>query len=193
MSTDTLPTPKERNIYLTGDVLQSSMNRLTKEILEIERDDKRLQRIYKEHGLSYKPKHINFYIDTYGGAVYACFGLISVMDLCTTPIRTIVTGCAMSCGYIITIHGHERVAYPNSTIMYHQVSNYSEGKIADIEQDTAETLRLQTKLEDMTLKRTKITKDQLIENYNTKVDWFMTAGQALKLGVVDKIAKSNIF
>jgi ATP-dependent protease ClpP protease subunit len=53
--------------------------------------------------------------------------------------------------------------------------------------DVKESKRLQRELEKMTLKKTKITKTILKANREKKIDWFMTADEALKLGVVDEI------
>ena len=110
-----LPLPKERNIYFTRQVDQSSIGDLTKQIIEINEDDKHLRKLYDVYGIDYTAKPINIYIDSYGGAVYQCFGLISVMERSKTPIHTIVTGCAMSCGFMILISGHKRFAHKLST------------------------------------------------------------------------------
>ena len=185
-------TPKAREIFLATQVDQQSMHKISKEILDIERHDIELCERLAKDGIEYSPKPITLYIDSYGGEVYSCFGLLSIMDMCTTPIRTVVTGCAMSCGFLIAIHGHERIAYPNATMMYHQVSSYAEGKISDMMQDAQEGTRLQERIERMTLSKTKITKARLRKVYETKTDWYIPVSMALRLGVVDRVAKSNV-
>ena len=47
--------------------------------------------------------------------------------------------------------------------------------------------RLQTQIEDYTKSRTKIAKKKLREILENKKDWYMTADEALELGVVDEI------
>ena len=94
----TLPKPKARNLYLPEQVNQESMNKLTKAIIEINESDEYLNKLYGLHGIDYAPGPIKMYIDSYGGAVYQCFGLLGVMEKSVTPIHTIVTGAAMSCG-----------------------------------------------------------------------------------------------
>ena len=182
-----LPLPKERTLYFTKQVNQDSIAELTRQIIEVNEDDQHLKKIYGVYDLDYKPKPIKIIIDSYGGAVYQCFGLLSVMDKSKTPIHTIVTGCAMSCGFMILICGHKRFAHKLSTPLYHQVSTGFWGKLKDMEEDIAETRRLQNKIEEITLDRTKISKKKLKEVYDGKVDWFMDADQALELGVVDEI------
>jgi ATP-dependent Clp protease protease subunit len=182
-----LPLPKERNIYFTKQVDQSSIGELTRSIIEINEDDKHLKKLYSVYGIEYLPKPIKIYIDSYGGAVYQCFGLLSVMERSKTPIHTIVTGCAMSCGFLILISGHKRFAHKMSTPLYHQVSSGAFGKIQDMEEKLEEAKRLQKQIEDFTKSKTKIGKKKLREILENKKDWYMTADEALELGVVDSI------
>jgi ATP-dependent Clp protease protease subunit len=188
-STISLPQPKERNLFLAQQVDQSSINSLSKDIIAIEEDDEYLQKIYNVHGINYVPKPIKIYIDSYGGAVYQCLGLLGIIKACKTPIHTIVTGCAMSCGFLISITGHKRFGYPKSTYLYHQVSSVSWGKAKDIEEDFAETMRLQSIIEEHTIEHTKIPKKKLEKIFKSKKDWFMNTEEALKLHVIDEVIK----
>jgi ATP-dependent Clp protease protease subunit len=187
MASVTLDLPKDRNLYFTKQVEQNSIGDLTQKIIEINEDDMRLAKIYAFHDIEYKPKPIKIYIDSYGGNVYQCFGLLSVMKRSKTPIHTIVTGCAMSCGFMMLISGHKRFAHELSTPLYHQVSSVAWGKLKDMEQDVEEAKRLQKIIENITLDRTSISKSKLKEVLEQKIDWFMSAEEALKLGVVDEI------
>jgi ATP-dependent Clp protease protease subunit len=179
--------PRDRNLYLPKQVDQASMNELTKGIIDINQNDVHLKKLYSVYGLEYSPGAIKIYIDSYGGQVYQCFGLIGVMEKSNTPIHTIVTGAAMSCGFIILINGHKRFAYQHATPLYHQVSSGFYGKVKDIEEKLEETKRLQKKIEDMTLNLTSISKKKLSDILKNKVDWYMTADEALKLSVIDEI------
>jgi ATP-dependent Clp protease protease subunit len=182
-----LPLPKARNLYLAKQVDQASMNALTKSILEINDSDEYIKKLYAVHDLAYEPKPIKIYIDSYGGAVYQCFGLLGVMEKSQTPVHTIVTGAAMSCGFMILIYGHKRFGYPMSTPLYHQVSTGFFGKVQDMEEKLEETKRLQKKIEDITVDKTQISKKKLAEILKKKVDWYMSAEEALGLGVIDEI------
>ena len=187
----TLPVPKSRNLYLPKQVDQASMNELTKGILEINESDKHLSKLYSVYNLEYTPSPIKIFIDSYGGKVYQCFGLIGVMESSDTPVHTIVTGAAMSCGFIILINGHKRIAYNHATPLYHQVSTGFFGKVKDMEEALEETKRLQSKIESMTLRLTNISKKKLNDILKNKKDWYMTAESALELGVIDSIIKPN--
>lgn len=179
--------PKERTLFLSKQVDQQSIYDITKSIIDINENDELVTNVYAAYGLQYSPKPIRFFIDSYGGWVYQCFGLLSVMENSKTPLHTIVTGAAMSCGFLISIAGHERFCYSKSTFMYHQITTGNHMKIGDMEVDMVESKRLQSLLEVYILQNTKITKKQLAENYKTKSDWFFDADQALKYGIVDKI------
>jgi ATP-dependent Clp protease protease subunit len=179
--------PKDRILHFTKQVEQSSIAELTRSIVDIEEDDTYLKGLYGLHGLEYKPLPIKIYIDSYGGQVYQCMGLIGIMERCKTPIHTIVTGVAMSCGFLITIAGHKRFCYPTSTLLYHQVSSVSGGTLKDIEDDVIEIKRLQKWFEDLTIRKTGIKKSRLKEVYKEKIDWYIPAEEALSLHVIDEI------
>jgi len=184
-----LPIAKERNLYLAKQVDQASINEISKEIIDINQNDDYLGKLAELHGMKYTPKPIKLYIDSYGGYVYQCLGLLGIIDKSVVPVHTIVTGAAMSCGFLIAITGHRRFAYDNATHMYHQVSSVMWGKLKDMEEDLEETKRLQSLIEEHTLSRTKMTREMLEKNYKSKKDWFINTKQALKLGIIDEIIK----
>ena len=183
----TLETPKARTLYFVKQVDQASIAELTKEIIEINDHDRYLEKLYKLHDIDYNPQPIKIYIDSYGGYVYQCFGLLSVMDRSKTEIHTIVTGCAMSCGFMMLISGHKRFAHKMSTPLYHQISSVAWGKLKDMEEDVEETKRLQRMLDDKVVEKTNISRKKLKENFDGKFDWFMSSEVALENGVVDEI------
>jgi len=182
-----LPSPKDRQLMFNKQVDQTTIGELTKLIVEINVDDEYISGVYKLHNLDYKPDPIKIYVDSYGGSAYQCFGLLGVIENSKTPLHTIVTGCAMSAGFLTSITGHKRYAYSTTTFMYHQVSSMAWGTAKKLKDDLIETERLQKMIEDHTLRHTKITSKRLKEVYDTKKDWFITAKEAVKLGVIDKI------
>ena len=56
-----------------------------------------------------------------------------------------------------------------------------------MQESLEETKRLQKKIEEITLERTQISQKKLTEVLKNKVDWYMTAEEALRLGVIDEI------
>lgn len=186
---DNLPLPRKRDLFFAKQVDQSSIGELTQKIIEINNDDDHLKKVYSIYNLEYKPDPIKIYIDSYGGGVYQCFGLLSVIERSETPIHTIVTGCAMSCGFLLLISGHKRFAHKMSTPLYHQVSTGFFGKVQDMEEKVEEAKRLQEQIEEYTKEKTKIGKKKLKKVLENKIDWYMTSEEALELGVVDEILK----
>lgn len=178
-----------RTLYLSKQVNQESMNELTKEIVKINQADAVVSKTLESMGATYNPSPIQIYIDSYGGQVYACLGLLGAMELSKTPVHTIVTGCAMSAGFAIAISGHRRFCFPYSTYMYHSVSSGLWGKVEGMQEDLVEVKRIQKLLEDLTLQKTKMTRVQLDENRKRKQDWYITPAQAKRLGVVDEVLK----
>lgn len=187
MDNSLLRIPKQRSLFLTEQVDQSSISSITKKIIEINEDDEMLIKQAELIGFEYKPKPIHLYIDSFGGSIYQCMSLVSVIAKSEVPVHTICMGAAMSAGFIILISGHRRYAYQYSTPLYHQASTILYGTVKTIEEDINETKRLQKLIEKITLEKTKISKERLKEVYEKKLDWYMTAEEALKLSVVDEI------
>jgi len=182
-----IETPLARNLFLSKQVDQDSMSELSKSIIEIRESDNHLKNLAALYSFTYSPKPIIIYVDSYGGAVYQCLGLLSIMKAEGTPVNTVVTGCAMSCGFLIAINGAKRFIHKHGTMMYHQVSSGSWGKISDMQDSIEEGMRLQSMIETITLENTKITKDKLEKVYKSKKDWFLDAKTSLKWDCVDEI------
>lgn len=187
MENSLLRLPKDRNLFFAEQVDQSSISTLSQKIIDINEDDSFLIRQAELLGFKYEPKPIKLHIDSYGGSIYQCLSLISIMENSVTPIHTICMGAAMSCGFIILISGKKRFAYKYSTPLYHQASTILYGTVKTIEEDMNETKRLQKLIEKITLEKTRISKEKLKEIYEKKIDWYMTAEEALRLSVVDEI------
>lgn len=186
---DNIPLPKKRDLFFNKQVDQNSIGELTQKIIEINDDDDHLRKLYSVYNLEYMPKPIKIFLDSYGGSVYQCFGLLSVIERSKTPIHTIVTGCAMSAGFMILICGHKRFAHKLSTPLYHQVSSGATGTAKEIEEKVVEIKRLQEQLESVVREKTNISKKKLKDIFDIQKDWYMTAEEALELNVVDEILK----
>jgi ATP-dependent Clp protease protease subunit len=182
-----LDEPMERLLMFNAQVNQDTIGKLSESILKINESDRELKKIYKLQGLKYKPKPIKIIIDSYGGYVYQCFGLLGVMESSKTPIHTIVTGTAMSCGFLIAITGHKRFAYRKATFLYHQLSSGAIGKLKEMEEEIVESKRLQKIIEEHTLQHTKITKKRLNEAFVKKEDWYIPVDECLELKLIDEI------
>lgn len=93
----------------------------------------------------------------------------------------------MSMGLPILVSGARRFAYKYSTIMYHEMSTLMWDKLESIKQDLKEGERLQVILDSIILNNTQILKEKLDNIKERKIDWYISAEEALKLGIIDEI------
>jgi ATP-dependent protease ClpP protease subunit len=133
---------------------------------------------------------ITLVFDSYGGVIYNGLSLISRMEQLIEQgynIITEVTGVAMSMGSALSVSGNVRKAYRHCTIMFHQPSSATWGKLQDQIEDIAETQRLWDLMKKIIMKNTLITDEMLEDIKSHKRDWYMDAETALKLGVIHEI------
>tara|TARA_B100000029_G_scaffold211079_1_gene208864 strand:- start:692 stop:1288 length:597 start_codon:yes stop_codon:yes gene_type:complete len=136
-------------------------------------------------------KDINMYINSPGGAITAGFGILDTMNYIKPNIITICMGQAASMAAVLLGAGTKgkRMALENSRIMIHQPLGGVSGQATDIEIHTKEILFLKEKLNKILSDSTGKTV-KAIEN-DTNRDKFMSAEEALKYGLIDKIIKSK--
>ena len=131
-------------------------------------------------------------IDSFGGAVYSVLAMADIIKASEKKVATVAVGKAMSCGAILLTCGDEglRFAAPTSTIMIHDVSMATWGKMEEIKSDTKEGERLNKLVFSMMEKNCSLKKgtllDKLRRDYNS-TDWFLTAQQAKKFNIINHI------
>lgn len=171
---------KYRKIYLSDEVDRET-------IFEVLYFLNRIQQLDKRIGTK---EPIELICDSYGGIIYHGLSLISkILELKDEGyyIISTVTGVGMSMGFMIPIVASERRVYRYGTLMCHQPSSATWGKLQDQQEDIQETLRLWNIMKEIICKYTKITDEKLEDIKTRKHDWYFTPQQALELGVVDKI------
>lgn len=130
-------------------------------------------------------------IDSFGGEVYALLAMLDIIATADRPVATIALGKAMSCGSILLACGSPglRFAGPNSTVMIHDVGSFSFGKIEDLKADVGEAERLNNKV--FNLLDSKCNKKpgyfQKLVAEKKHANWYLSAEETLKHGLVDKI------
>lgn len=130
---------------------------------------------------------IKFYLSTCGGTCYDGLALHDVIESSQTPIEVICTGKIMSMGVIVALGSKVRKAYRNTTFMIHQVQGVSIGSLREMEDTVAETTRINDMLFQIIKEKTKITDAQLYDVVQNRKDWFITAEEALELGIITEI------
>lgn len=187
----------ERNITIFNDVDESSMSSAVEKIFHINQEDEEwVRNIYramdaagvkKFDPITIEMPHIQVLLSTYGGSVYDGLSLYDAIKGSKTEVDVTCFGKIMSMGIIIMLAAKNRRAYRNTTFMIHEMSSISIGKVADMEDELNETKRLNKILFDIIKNETEITKKKLDEIYEKKKDWFLTAEEALELGLITEI------
>jgi ATP-dependent Clp protease protease subunit len=123
-------------------------------------------------------------IDSYGGQVYSLMSMISDIHASRIPVATIVQGKAMSCGALLFSFGKEGMRYmdPDATLMIHDVSSMSIGKVEDVKADAEETERLNQKVYKMMAKNCGHHENYFLDIIHEKshADWFLEADECVK-------------
>ena len=123
-------------------------------------------------------------IDSYGGQVYSLMSMISDIQHSRIPVATIVQGKAMSCGALLFSFGKEGMRYmdPDATLMIHDVSSMTIGKVEEVKADAEETERLNQKVYKMMAKNCGHHEDYFLDIIHEKghADWFLEADECLK-------------
>ena len=134
-----------------------------------------------------KEKDIKFYINTPGGSVSAGMAIYDTMQYVKADVSTICVGMAASMGATLLAAGAKgsRFTLPNSEVMIHQVMGGTEGQASDIKIRAEHILKIRDRLNKILAKHTG-QKIATIEK-DTDRDRFMTAEEAKKYGIVDKI------
>ena len=126
----------------------------------------------------------------HGGLLVSAFAICDQIRCSATPVWIYASGEACSAGFLILTCGDRRMAYENTTLMYHQLSwGSGYGKFKDIDETNDQVKKDQEKLDKLILENTSITKDKLEYINERKQDWFMDVKEAQKLGVIDEIIK----
>jgi ATP-dependent Clp endopeptidase proteolytic subunit ClpP len=179
--------PKEpdlRTIGLFGDVSEEKVAELIQgllylneiNVLETEEEKKRV---------------IEFYISTYGGNADDMFALYDVMNYVKkeTDIQTIGLGKVMSAGVLILAagtQGHRKIG-KNCRVMIHNVMGGTAGSLPNLANELSAIEQLQEDYVNALVDNTKMTKKQLRKMLNEKVNVYLSAEEALELGIADII------
>jgi len=170
-------------VRVTGSISESSVESFARKMYEA-----------KETGQSVIP----IVITSYGGSVYALFKMIDIINEIKkdVPVATIVIGKAMSAGAVLLSCGTEGMRYisPMSTIMIHEVSSGTRGKVGEIKADAKETDRLNVALIETIAINIGKPKSYFIDIIHSKshADWYLTPEIALEHGLVNKIGIPNL-
>ncbi|MCR4333410.1 MAG: ATP-dependent Clp endopeptidase proteolytic subunit ClpP [Patescibacteria group bacterium] len=164
---------KERIVFLGGPIDDDVANLVIAQLLFLEAEDPK--------------KDISLYINSPGGSVTATLAMADTMNHVKPNVSTVCVGMAASGAAILLSAGQKgkRYALPNAEVMIHQPHGGAEGQATDIEITAKQILKLRAVLNKILAKNT----GQKLEKIEKDVerDFFMTADEAKKYGLVDKV------
>lgn len=130
-------------------------------------------------------------VDSYGGEVYSLLGMIAEIQNAKLPVATIVESKAMSAGAILFSFGTEGYRYmaPHATLMIHEVSNFSFGKVEEIKVSAHETDRLNILIFQLMAEAVGKEKNHFLDIVHRKghADWYLTSKEAKKHNLANHI------
>ena len=132
-------------------------------------------------------KDIAIYINSPGGSVTAGLGILDTMTYIKPDVATICMGQASSMGAVLLSGGKKgkRSALPNSRVMVHQPWAGMEGTASDIQIHAQELLAMKERLNKILAVQTGKTIKNITDD--TDRDFFMTAEEAKKYGLIDRV------
>ncbi|MDR3079102.1 MAG: ATP-dependent Clp endopeptidase proteolytic subunit ClpP [Rickettsiales bacterium] len=168
---------KERIIFLSDEVNDATSSLVIAQLLFLESDN--------------PERDIFMYINSPGGVVTSGLAIYDTMQYIRANVSTICMGQACSMASLLLQAGEKgkRYVLPHSRIMIHQPSGGYSGQATDIEIHTKEILKIKRLVNEIYVKHTG-QKLSVVER-NMERDNFMTAEEALKFGLVDRIISSR--
>ena len=168
---------KERIIFIGTAIDDTVANLIIAQLLFLQSDD--------------ATKDINVYINSPGGSVTAGLAIYDTMQFVKPNVCTYCLGQAASMGSLLLAAGTKgkRYALPYSRIMIHQPWGGTQGTASDISIQAKEILRMKEELSAILAKHTGQSLDKIIKDSDR--DFFMSAEEAKKYGLVDEVVMSS--
>lgn len=163
-----------RLVFLHGDVTEHSIANVIAQLLHLA-------------NTSRSPIHL--VVSTYGGSVDEMFSLYDTIKFLPCPVHTVALGKVMSAGVLLLASGvkGKRLVGASARIMVHSVIGGSYGNVFELENHTQEQRRMHDLMVCSLVKETKMTRKQVEAMMSKKVDCYIGAEEAVRLGIVDRI------
>lgn len=167
---------KDRIVFLGTGVDENSANLIVAQLLFLQAQDPK--------------KDIFLYINSPGGSVYDALAIYDTIQFITNDVQTVGIGVQASAAAFLLSSGTKgkRFLLPHATVMIHQPSSGTRGKVTDQEIDLKESLRVKRLLEEIMARNTGKKQEQIHEDMER--DKWLTAEEAKKYGIVDDIIKT---
>jgi ATP-dependent Clp protease protease subunit len=168
---------KERIIFITGVIEDQMASLVTAQLLFLESENPK--------------KEIAMYINSPGGVVTSGMAMYDTIQFIRPPVSTLCTGQAASMGSLLLAAGAKdmRFALPNARIMLHQPSGGFQGQASDIERHAEDIIKTKRRLNEIYVHHTGQDYEKIEQTLDR--DYFMTADEAKKFGIVDDVIKQR--
>jgi len=135
-------------------------------------------------------KDITMYINSPGGNVTSMWSIIDTMNLIKPDVSTVCVGIAASAASLTLAAGTKgkRFILPHAEVMIHQPSGGSQGQASDIQIQANHILKTKDLLHNFMVERTGQPLEKIVKDMDR--DSFLSAEEAMKYGIVDKIIGS---
>jgi ATP-dependent Clp protease, protease subunit len=167
---------KRREIFLWGDISDQSAESVVQKIIYFDGQGS---------------EDITIFINSPGGMISSGLAIYDAMQYAKSDIKTVCMGLAASMGAVILCAGAKgkRETWENSRVMIHQplISGNFFGPASEINIQAEEMLKVRDKLNRILVEHTGQTLKKIEED--TDRDYFMSADEAVKYGLVDIIVK----
>lgn len=172
----------DRIVFLGEEVSDTSASLIIAQMLFLEAQD--------------PDKDIQLYINSPGGSVTAGFAVYDTMQYIKCDVSTICIGLVASFGAFLLAGGAKgkRIALPNAEIMIHQPAihgNGVQGQATDIKIVSDHIQKSKQRLNRILSENTGQSIEQI--RIDTERDNYMSAEEALRYGLIDKIIDKRYF
>ena len=166
---------KDRIIFIDGEINDITADLVVAQLLFLESQD--------------PERDISIYINSPGGSVTAGLAVYDTIQYIKPDVQTIAMGQASSMGAMLLACGTpgKRMALPSARILIHQPWGGAQGQAIDIGIQAKEIVRLKQLLIKYFAVHTG--KKETVIASDLERDNFMSAEEAVKYGLVDKILK----
>lgn len=163
----------DRIVFLADEVNDTTASLVVAQMLYLEAQDPQ--------------KDIHLYINSPGGSITSGMAIYDTMNFIKCDVSTMCVGIAASMGAFLLTAGTKgkRFALPNSEIMIHQPLAGTQGQVTDMKIHVDRFVKIRTKLNKILAEKTGQPLE-IIER-DTERDNFMSAEEALKYGLIDKV------
>ena len=164
---------KDRIIFLGEPIDDHVANTVIAQLLFLQAEDSK--------------EDIKIYINSPGGSVTSALALYDTIQFVKPDVITVCIGQAASAAAVLLAAGTKgkRYSLPNSRVLIHQIMGGAEGQQVDVQIAAREMLRMKNQVNEILSKHTGQTIKKI--ESDTDRDYFMTAEEAKKYGLIDKI------